>query len=270
MGQARWVLGGAVLIVGCGPSVEIADEGPGGTGAQATTTSTSVDDATSSTGATTPSADSTSEGGSEGSETTAAPIPPDACVEDAFNYLLLSIQQGGPFDIDATCTVEDAFPSIDVEFLELTCPTGDVTVLSNGLGFENYFTPGEMVQLIAASEPGVWEHVALLDAKGNFIVGSYDLSPEAPDFTDIFLSVDFEVFETDCDKELAGEGCEFRWSGVELTLDGVTQRVQSGTIGDFVSVQAYTTAASYDDVEACFGDAGMLVGHFMLVTALKV
>ena len=258
------------IILGCGPSVDVTDGASADTEAQATTTSTSVDDATSSAGAMTSSLDSTSDSGSEGSGTTAAPIPPEACVDNEFDYLALSIQQEGSFDIGATCMVEDAFPSIDVEFLELTCPTGDVTVLANGLGFEDYFVPGDMVELIAAREPGAWEHVALLDARGNFIAGTYSLSPEAPDFTDIFLSVDFEAFETDCDPEIASEGCEFRRAGVELTLEGQTQRVVAGTSGDFGTVQAYTTAAWYDDVDACLDAAGMIVGSFTLVVPLTM
>lgn len=208
--------------------------------------------------------DSDSDGDSDSSGTTGGP-PPQPCMDTEFDYVLLAVAEETSFDIGAVCTVEDTSVSIDVEFLDLVCPVGDIRLLSNAVGFGDYFEPEDSVELVAAGETGLWQHVALLDARGAFIMGSYDLSPEAPDLTDVFLAVDFQPFDTDCESEAGTPGCGFHRAGVEYTLDGQTQSSLNGIAIDLGPVRIYTAAVMPDDTPECSGEVAV-AGYFTLVT----
>lgn len=221
-------------------------------------------DATSGADASTSDGDSnTSESGDSGTTTETAP---ESCPgsESDYGYVRVS-QQQGPFEIDMVCTVEQIGGSADFEFMDVACAAETVRLTSDRLDFGEYFGVADSVEVFAVGDPSSWQHVALFDEGGAMVMGSYDLSPQADDYRDVFLSVDYEVFGINCEPFDSVDGCTFQRMGLELTLDGQTQSTVDGIAVDFGAIRILTAALLYEG-RGC-EDFGGVSGYFTMLAS---
>ena len=248
MHRRRVISGLLLLQLGCGPTVSNTEDS--GTQTQTETTAdtggTTMDpgqaDTTvvESTGNIPPPADSSGDGTSTGG-------PPDvACMDSRYDYASIRLESEVRFAFQNICTVEQFSAGLDVVVMDLLCEGIERRLAGGGENFEDYFVVGDVIELIAAGDPDAWQHVVIFDDRGNFVMGTHDIADAAPDFTNWFLSIGFEVVDTACEDELTGSDCTYHRVALDLTLEGQTQRAHDGSFVQLSGVRVYSDARLFD------------------------